>query len=194
MKNVITGASSIDKDEVAGIIATLSNKVKNFRFVNDLERLTIVAIDLLLKSSGIQVPVGKDNIGIYIGIDDVIEDIKDEFLGGVIKDGLLGASPIQFPFTSPNALAAQATIVFDIRGESVVMPIRDSILSVITYADECISGRYMDMAIAGGVVVKGEKTGNYSNDYKANFYMIENLESANARGATIYNSLPESLV
>ena len=191
MKNVITGISRINITELDEVMETLSERTRSFRFVHDLERLTIAAIEILLKDAGINYPVSDDSIALYLGIDNAIEDIKDEFFSNILKEGLLGSSPLLFPFTSPNALAAQATIVFDLRGESVVIPVRDSINSVIEYADECISGEYVNMAIAGGIIAEGERSPDGLHNYKASFFMIENHGSAESRIARIYRNVSE---
>ena len=110
MINIVTGASNINTNDLSKIVPDLSERTKTFRFVCELEKLTVAAVELVLGEAGVDFPVGKETIGIYIGIDDAIEEVKNEHLGNIIKEGLLGASPLLFPFTSPNALAAQATI------------------------------------------------------------------------------------
>ncbi len=191
MKNVITGISRINRHELNDGTVALSDLTNSFRFVHELERLTIVAIEHLLTDAGISVPVGKDNIGLYIGIDNAIEDIKDAFFKDVIMEGTLGASPLLFPFTSPNAIAAQATIVFDLRGESMVFPIKTSIDHVIEYADESISSNNMKLAIVGGVTASGERSDDGLHDYSASFYLIESSDSAEERGIRVYENVPE---
>lgn len=178
MRNVITGRSRLQKNRLDEVFETLSERTRTFRFVHDLERLTVAAIEILLKDAEINFPVADDSIALYLGIDNSIEDIKDEFFRNVLRDGLLGASPLLFPFTSPNALAAQATIVFDLRGESVVLPVGSSIDGVIAYADECIAAGHAHMAIAGGVVASGKKSEDGLHDYRASFVMLESPAAA----------------
>jgi hypothetical protein len=191
MKNIVSGASSICMNDLSRIVPDLSERTKALRFVCELEKLTVAAVELVLGEAGVDVPVGKETLGIYIGIDDAIEEIKNEHLGNIIKEGLLGASPLLFPFTSPNALAAQATIVFDIRGESVVMPIKGSMKSIIEYADACVADGYMEMAIAGAIFSTGEQSAGTTDNYEGRFYMIESPESAGNRGAGICENVPE---
>jgi len=194
MKNVITGVSSIRIHELDEIVPDLSMKTQTFRFVCDLERLAVAAVELVLKEAGITIPVGKDTVGIYFGVDDAIEDIKNEYLRNIIQEGLLGASPLLFPFTSPNALAAQAAIVCDIRGESIVMPCRGSMKNIAAYADECVSKGWMVMAIAGGILSTKENAVEDRVNYEARFYMIERPESARERGAHTYEKETEPFV
>lgn len=191
MRNVITGKSRLEKGKLDEVFETLSERTRTFRFVHDLERVTVSAVELLLRDAGIHFPVADDSIGLYLGIDNAIEDIKDEFFHNVLKDGLIGASPLLFPFTSPNALAAQATIAFDLRGESVVLPVSTSLNSAVEYADECIAAGHVHMAIAGGVISAGEKSEDGLHDYRADFIMIESPASAGKRGARVYDHVPE---
>jgi hypothetical protein len=183
MKTVITGTSHVRVHELNEIAPGLSGRTRAFRYVCDLERLTVAAVELVLKAAGISIPVGKETIGIYIGIDDAVEEIKNEFLRNIMKEGLLGASPLLFPFTSPNALAAQASILFDIRGESIVMPCRGSMKEIARYASERVCEGPMKMGITGGIFLPDERTTEDRINYEARFFMIESLESARERGA-----------
>lgn len=194
MKNVITGVSIIRINELNEIVPDLSERTQTFRYVCGLERLTVVAVELVLREAGITIPVGKDTVGIYIGIDDAIEDVKNEYLRNIIEEGLLGASPLLFPFTSPNALAAQATIVFDIRGESIVMPCKGSMKNIAEYADERVSEGPMKMAITGSIFSPEETSTEDRNNYEARFYVIESPESARERGAQTYENETELFV
>jgi len=186
MKSVITGVSTVCMHELDAVMTVLSEKTRSLRYICDLEKLTIAAVERLLNHAGIIVPVGTDTIGIYIGIDDSIEDVKNEYLQKIIEEGLLGASPLLFPFTSPNAVAAQATIVFDIRGESVVMPCKGSIRHIVEYADERVSEGPMKMAIAGTIFSTGKAKGEAKSDHEARFYLLEDPENAKTRGVRTY--------
>lgn len=194
MKNVITGASAVSTSELHEIMPALSERTLAFRFVCDLERLTVAAVELVLKEAGIAAPVGKETIGIYIGIDDVIEEVKNEYLRNIIEEGLLGASPLLFPFTSPNALAAQATILFDLRGESIVMPYRESMKTIAEYADDRISAGIMKMAVVGGIFSSGGEPAAHRQGAAARFYMIETAENARDRGVRTYHKEMEPFV
>jgi len=193
MKSVITGISRLKINELDEVTAAMSDRTGSFRYVHDLEKLTVAAIELLLRDAAIDYPVGKDTIGLYLGIDNAVEDIKNEFFENIVREGVLGASPLIFPFTSPNALAAQATILFDLRGESAVFPVRDSIETVIEYADECISGDLIQMAIAGGITVIDDQSTDGVHNYQAVFYFLENPDSAKDRGVRIYENVPEAV-
>ena len=185
MDIVITGQVSIKTADTAGILSGLGPRIKPVRFVHDLERIVVAAAGGALDCAGIDFPVAHSGIGLYIGVDDAVEDVKDEYFRGIMRDGIWGASPLLFPFTSPNALAAQISIVFDIRGESSTMHIKDSCRDVIEYAVECIAYGYTSMAVAGGIFRSG------GNGYAAQFIFLEEARSAMKRGAPMQRPLKD---
>lgn len=192
MKAVITGVSKVNSKNIEDVIYRLNLKFKQMRFVHDLEKLTIAGIGNLMDNAKIRFPVGNADISLYIGIDDdVIEDIRSEYFNSILEEGILGASPLLFPFTSPNALIAQASIAFDIRGESIVFPIADSYRNVIKYAVECINKRYTLTAIAGGIISENKKTDVTGPYYKVEFYFLEGIKSAMERGAKVFTGIYE---
>jgi 3-oxoacyl-(acyl-carrier-protein) synthase len=179
---VVTGRVNINSHETDNIFSNLNRHIREMRFIHKVEKLTIAGIGLLLSDANIHFPVGSADIGLYVGIDDALEGIKDEYFHSIIMHGIVGSSPLLFPFTSPNALAAQISIVFDIRGESITIPVKYSYVDVIEYAIECLTGRYSAMAIAGGIMSSGYK----EEDLRAEFYLLEDIDSALSRGARIY--------
>ena len=184
MKPVLTGMASLRGTDADKIISNLNGYFKEMRFIHDIEKIMIAGIGLLLSDAGIRFPVGNNDIGLYIGVDDAIEDIKDEYFQGIITHGILGASPLLFPFTSPNALAAQASIAFDLRGESITIPLKySSYCDVIQYAIECVMGGYSRMAVAGMIFSSGTGQDNLS----AKFSFLEAPGSAAVRRARIYH-------
>jgi len=162
MINRITGRVRLCSDELQGISTAICEKTRNHRFVHVLEMLVIYSCEMVMRDAGQKVPSCSNSLGLYLGIDRSIEDIKDEFLKNVLEEGLLGASPSLFPFTTPNALAAQAAIVLDIRGESIMFYGEDCINDVTDYADACISQGRMNSAITG-FISRGRR-GNYCSD------------------------------
>ncbi|HMK59997.1 MAG TPA: beta-ketoacyl synthase N-terminal-like domain-containing protein [Dissulfurispiraceae bacterium] len=141
------GKFTLEDIDIENALLKLEGHMKPIRLVHDIERLAVASVGLALLASGIKCPYGGSDIGLYLGIDDSIEDIKDEYFRRVLADGALGASPLLFPFTSPNALAAQISIAFDLRGECIVMPINGSCSNVIKYATECIDSKHVRTAI-----------------------------------------------
>jgi|WetSurMetagenome_2_1015567.scaffolds.fasta_scaffold00030_74 3-oxoacyl-(acyl-carrier-protein) synthase len=188
MKMVITGESLLDSAGACEAIEKLTGRVKQMRLVHALERLAVAAAGCALVDSGLDFQGGASDIGIYIGIDDAIEDIKDEYFNGVLADGLLGASPLLFPFTSPNTLAAQISIAFDLRGEGIVMPVKSSCSDVIEYAVGCIAGGYAEKAITGAITVRDPRLSTDEGRYLAEFFIVEKNAAAVKREAGIYRS------
>ncbi|WP_420263819.1 hypothetical protein [Candidatus Magnetominusculus dajiuhuensis] len=183
MEIVVTGMGYSYSDGHSIIEETLNSirqRAGKTRFIHDIEKCAVTAVSFALDNAGIAFPSGRDDIGLFMGIDDSVEDVKDDFFRGVLGDGIYGASPLMFPFTSPNAFSAQITIVFDIRGECVLMPVNYSFEDVIKYAAVCIRNGYTKTAVSGGVLRKG------NNVYEAGFFVLENAQNAKDRGATVY--------
>ncbi len=185
---VITGRCRLDSSGIEGALGRLEGRIKQMRLVHGLERLAVAASGNALLDAGLSLPCGVSTCGLYLGIDDAIEDIKDEYLRAVLADGMLGASPLLFPFTSPNALAAQVSIACDLRGEGIVIPINGSCHDVIKYATECIAGKHVQKAIAGAIKVGDRKLSTEEGRYIAEIFVIEGEDDAVRRGARIYHS------
>ncbi len=189
MKAVITGRCKLSSRDVEAALTRLAAGFRQVRFVHSLEKLTVAAAGLVLDSAGLRGPCGKSDIGIFIGIDNSIEDLKDQFFSAILDQGMLGASPMVFPFTSPNSLAARVSIVYDIRGESITIPINHSGADVIKYATDCIEGKYIKMAVAGLITMKHMALSAEEGRYEAEFYFLEDDKSARERNAVIYDCL-----
>jgi 3-oxoacyl-(acyl-carrier-protein) synthase len=186
MKQIaITGRVKITGRDTDSILSEPCSHLKGMRFIHPIEKLSVAGVCLLLSKTGIHFPVGRTDTGIYIGIDNAIEGIKDEFFKNILTDGVEGSSPLLFPFTSPNALAAQLSIVFDIRGESITFAVKSSCLNVIEYAVECLLLNYSRIAISGGIL----SSGSGKEDLQAEFLLLEDMESAKERGAFIYHQI-----
>jgi 3-oxoacyl-(acyl-carrier-protein) synthase len=63
-------------------------------------------------------PLGRDDIGVALGVEEGIDGIKARYYRELLTEGPLGASPIAFPFTAPNTIAARLSILLDLRGEN----------------------------------------------------------------------------
>jgi 3-oxoacyl-(acyl-carrier-protein) synthase len=193
MMPVITGLSKLSSCDLDKGISQIDEQIRQIRFVHDLEKLLVTSIGIVLYDAGLPFLVGNDDVSLYVGIDNSIEEIKNEYFNNILSEGILGASPLLFPFTSPNALTAQATIAFDIRGESITLPIKYSSKDVIEYAMDCIVGRYTKMAIAGGIRIDQTQTScsEIVKDlvYTAEFLFLEDMKSAMERGIKIYHNL-----
>ncbi|MBF0553003.1 MAG: hypothetical protein HQK96_00430 [Nitrospirae bacterium] len=183
MEIVVTGMGYSYSDDHTIIEETLNSirqRTGKTRFIHDIEKSAVTAVSFALDDAGIAFPSGRDDIGLFMGIDDSVEDVKDDFFMGVLGNGIYGASPLMFPFTSPNAFSAQITIVFDIRGECVLTPVNYSCEDVIEYAAMCIRNGYTKTAVSGGVLSRG------TNVYEAEFFVLEDAQAAKDRGAKAY--------
>lgn len=189
MRLVITGISRVSSKNAEEVVKRLNGRIRQMRFVTALEQLTIAAVGSALDDARISFPVGDSGIGIYIGIDDAIEDIKDEYFHYIVDEKILGASPLLFPYTSPNALAAQVSIAFDIRGESITIPIEHSYRDVIEYSFECIEGKYITIAVTGCIMRDTTIAFPEEGRYCAEFYVVEDLQGATERKARIYQDI-----
>jgi 3-oxoacyl-(acyl-carrier-protein) synthase len=189
MNLVITGRCKLTGSSVDECMDRLHGRIKPMRLLHTLERLVIAAIGGALDDAGIPLPVGTSAIGLYLGIDRAIEDIKDKYFLNILHEGMLGASPMLFPYTSPNALAAQASIAFDMRGESITMPINNSYMDVIRYSTFCVAGGYTEMAVAGGITMNCEALSLHEGRYRAEFFFIRGMRSVAERGAKIYHHI-----
>lgn len=193
MKPVITGVSKISSDTIDYVTSGLTDSIRQMRFVNSMEQLAVAAVGVMLSDAKVDIPIGNASVSLFVGIDDSIEDIKDEYFEGILNEGILGASPLLFPYTTPNSLAAQASIAFDIRGENITIPIKHSYRAVMEYAIECITEKYTGTAIAGGIRVQDRNLSAGEGRYLAEFFLLEEVDSARKRGATIYNNAWERL-
>ncbi len=103
---------------LAAILETLARTGSPVRLIHPIEEVAVLAAHEALASAALSVPVGGDDVGIALGVEEGIDGLKAEYYRGILKDGPLGASPILFPFTTPNTVAARLSILFDLRGES----------------------------------------------------------------------------
>lgn len=137
--------SSARANEPAGKI----EGVRRVKTVIRSEELLLSAISEALKNS----PAGLARPeGIAVGVDNAIDTCKAEFYNEFLKDGPRGVSPLLFPYTSPNAVTAQATIAFGLRGEDMTIASGEfSFLKALAYAYELIKNRLLGCVVAGGV-------------------------------------------
>ncbi|MDP2681752.1 MAG: beta-ketoacyl synthase N-terminal-like domain-containing protein [Deltaproteobacteria bacterium] len=117
------------------------------------EELTLAALSAALKQIR---NLELDTTGIVFGIDNAIDKCKAEFFKGLVSEGPIGASPLLFPYTSHNAITAQATIAFGIKGEALtIVSGASSFLKAVGYGFELLHRGVMNAVIAGGVSENG---------------------------------------
>ena len=103
------------------VLAALARTGPPVRLIQPIEEVAVLAAHEALASAGVSTPAGGEDVGIALGVEEGIDGIKAEYYRGILKDGLLGASPIMFPFTTPNTVAARISILLDLRGESFTL-------------------------------------------------------------------------
>ena len=106
---------------LAEAVAPIEIPGNRVRMVHRIEEVAFLAAADALAGGGRAFPVGEAGTGIVLGIDEGIDDIKADHWRAVLAEGPLGASPLHFPFTAPNAVTAQLTILLDLRGETATV-------------------------------------------------------------------------
>ncbi len=101
-----------------GVLSALSRAGSPVRLVHPIEEVALLSAYEALSRAGMGVPLGGDGAGIAMGVEEGIDPIKADYYRGVLRDGPLGASPLAFPFTAPNTVAARISILMDLRGEN----------------------------------------------------------------------------
>ncbi len=118
------------------------------------ERFLLASVAKTLEASGFESSAADENagLGIVLGLDTVVDDWKAGFFGEVIEDGPIGASPLVFPYTSPNALAARATIAFNLKGDDITIasgPL--SFFKAVSYGATLVGSGILEGVVVGGV-------------------------------------------
>ncbi len=103
------------------VLAALAPEGTSARLFHPIEELAVLAAYEALRRAGVSTPVRGDGIGIALGVEEGIDGIKARYYEGVLKDGPLGASPITFPLTTANTIAARISILLDLRGENLTV-------------------------------------------------------------------------
>lgn len=149
-KVYIKGATLVKADSFdEGSLSELS-----VRTVFEEERFLLGALSATLRAVGYAGSAASANagFGIVLGVDTVVDKWKAGFFGEVVKDGPVGASPLVFPYTSSNALAARATIAFNIKGDDITIasgPL--SFLKAVSYGATLVGAGACKGLVVGGV-------------------------------------------
>src|SRR5512134_745004 len=117
---LLRGAGDIEAmaPRLGEAVAPIELRGHRVRLIHRIEEVAFLAAAEALAAGERSYPVGEAGAGIFLGIDEGIDDIKADHWRAVLAEGPLGASPLHFPFTAPNAVAAQLTIFLDLRGET----------------------------------------------------------------------------
>ncbi len=106
---------------LSAVLAALSRHGAQGRLVHPIEEVALLAAHDALRLAGVRTPLGGEDIGVALGLEEGIDGIKAQYYRDILKDGPLGASPIVFPLTTPNTIAARISIALDLRGENVTV-------------------------------------------------------------------------
>jgi len=103
------------------ILTALSADGAPIRLIHSIEELAVLAAHEALIRAGVATPYRGADLGLVLGVEEGIDGIKARYYRGVMADGPLGASPLTFPLTTPNTVAARISILFDLRGETLTL-------------------------------------------------------------------------
>jgi hypothetical protein len=133
-------------------LAAVSPAGPSVRLLHRLEEMAILAAHEALSRGAVAIPHGGDDLGVALGVEEGIDGIKARYYRGVLKDGPLGASPLMFPLTTPNTIAARLSILFDLRGETFTVGGGSvSGAQAVGLAVQALREGRLAMALAGGV-------------------------------------------
>jgi hypothetical protein len=152
----IPGGGAAGSDVLAGrlqaALAAAAPDGPPVRLLHPIEELAVVAAHAALSGAGVPIPYGGDDLGIVLGVEEGIDGIKARYYRGVVEGGPAGASPLAFPLTTPNTVAARIAILFDLRGETVTVAAGGvSGAHAVGMAVRDLRDRRLSMALAGGV-------------------------------------------
>ncbi len=138
-------------DRLCVILSALPQGGSSVRLLHPIEEMAFLAAYEALSCTGVALPVGRESIGIVLGIEEGIDGIKARYYQEVLRDGPLGASPLFFPLTTPNTIAARISILLDLRGESLTLCGGNlSGAQAIGLAMEAVQGGRCGAVLAGG--------------------------------------------
>jgi hypothetical protein len=146
-------------DRLRGALSALARGGGPVRLIHGIEEVAIVAAFEALSQAGTRVPLGEESIGIALGVEEGIDSIKADYFKNVLLDGPLGASPLLFPLTAPNTVAARISILMDLRGENhTVCGGHLSGAKAVGLALESLRGRQSLAMLVGGATSMSQES------------------------------------
>jgi len=178
MKIAISGVGLIEDNGKRKSI-DLSHLPRQVRTITRAEDLVLCAAQKAIENAKLSVQNNACSTGLVLGVDEAVDDYKTRFFCELLSEGAEGVSPLLFPFTSPNAISAQVSIAFGIKGENIA--IANGFLSsgkAIAYSIDMLRLRKVKAVITGGV-----------SPACAAILTLEDFDIATKRKAKVYGEI-----
>ena len=127
-------------------------KPANLRRMDRIGKMMVSAVRLALDDSGLE--LGKEDpnrMGLSIGTGLGSSDTVDQFFRSLLKDGPVGAAPLLFQTSVPNAVSSHCSIEYGIKGINITFSHKETSTEMaMAYAYHLLKAEKMDMILAGG--------------------------------------------
>jgi len=194
-------------------------KPANLRRMDRIGKIMVSAVRLALDDSGLELGKEDPNrMGLSLGTGLGSSDTVDQFFRSLLKEGPTGAAPLLFQTAVPNAISSHCSIEYGIKGVNITFSHKETSTEMaMAYAYHLLREGRMDIILAGGgdelseplyhvysmlnalspgrgMGVEGMRP--FDRDRNgivlgegSGILVLETLEHAKKRGATIYAEL-----
>lgn len=185
--------------------------LSNLRKMDRLSQIAVATARLALEDAGLKEISQKERVGVVVGTAYGSLKSTSDYLEGLIDYGPSRANPFIFPNTVTNAPASYISIELGLKGPNITVTHKQSSAEhAIFYGYNLLSRRTADIIIAGGcdeicwilyqaydflkILSKGKEESSPFDRLRngivlgegAGFVVLERMESAIKRDATIY--------